>query len=98
MAVKWPPFYYICKILRIYYNFGMGKIEENRRSRFKRLAEARTEKVLNMIDLIGNLSNKSFYEYTDEEVRAIFDAIEASLKENKNKFNKNNKKKRRFTL
>ena len=76
----------------------MGKIEENRHSRFKRLAEARTEKVLDMIDLIGNLSNKSFYEYSDEEVKTIFDAIETSLKENKNKFNKNKKKKRRFTL
>ena len=76
----------------------MGKIEENRHSRFKRLAEARTEKVLDMIDLIGNLSNKSFYEYSDEEVKTIFDAIETSIKENKNKFNKNKKKKRRFTL
>ena len=76
----------------------MGKIEENRHSRFKRLAEARTEKVLDMIDLIGNLSNKSFYEYSDEEVKTIFDAIETSLQENKNKFNKNKKKKRRFTL
>ena len=65
---------------------------------FKRIAEARTEKVLDMLDLIGNLSNKSFYEYSDEEVKTIFDAIETSIKENKNKFNKNKKKKRRFTL
>ena len=76
----------------------MGKVEENRHARFKRLAEARTEKVLDMLDLIGNLSNKSFYEYTDEEIKAIFDAIEKSVKENKDKFNKNKKKKRRFTL
>ena len=65
---------------------------------FKRIAEARTEKVLNMIDLIGNLSNKSFYEYTDEEVDSIFNAIELSLKENKSKFSKTKKTKRRFTL
>ena len=76
----------------------MSKIEENRHTRFKRLAEARTEKVLDMLDLIGNLSNKSFYEYSDEEIKAIFNAIEKSVKENKEKFNKNNKKKRRFTL
>ena len=42
----------------------MDKISENRHARFKRLAEARTDKVLDMLDLIGNLSNKSFYEYT----------------------------------
>ena len=76
----------------------MRKIEENRHARFKRLAVARTEKVLDMLDLIGNLSNKSFYEYSNEEIKAIFDAIENSVKENRDKFNKKNKKKRRFTL
>lgn len=76
----------------------MDKIKENRHSRFKRLAEARTDKVLDMLDLIGNLSNKSFYEYSDEEIKAIFDAIEKSVKENKDKFNNKKKHKRRFTL
>ena len=76
----------------------MSKTEENRHSRFKRLAEARTEKVLDMLDLIGNLSNKSFYDYSDDEIKTIFAAIEKAVKENKDKFNKNKKKKRRFTL
>ena len=71
---------------------------ENKHSRFKRLAEARTEKIMDMLDLLGNLSNKSFYEYSDEEVKAIFSAIEESVIENKNKFNKHKKSKRRFTL
>lgn len=70
-----------------------------KKQNFKRLAEARTEKVLQTLDLIGNLSNKSFYEYTDEEVEKIFNAISMSVETNKSKFNKNNKKeKRRFTL
>lgn len=73
----------------------MNRKKEN----FKRLAEARTEKVLAMLDLIGNLSNKSFYEYTDEEVEKIFKAIARSVESNKEKFNKNkDNKKRRFTL
>lgn len=76
----------------------MKTIKENRHSRFKRLAEARTEKVLGMLDLIGNLSNKSFYEYSENEIKAIFDAIEKATKENKDKFIKSKKKKRRFTL
>ena len=72
---------------------------KNRKDNFKRLAEARTEKVLSMIDLIGNLSNKSFYDYTDEEVDKIFRAITKCVEENKNKFKKNkDNKKRRFTL
>ena len=71
----------------------------NKKENFKRLAEARTEKALAMIDLIGNLSNKSFYEYTDEEVDKIFKAISQSVESNKNKFKKNkDNKKRRFTL
>ncbi len=66
---------------------------------FKRIAEARTEKVLDMLDLIGNLSNTSFYEYDEKEVKAIFDAIQKSVDENKKKFSKKNKKTtRRFTL
>lgn len=76
----------------------MKKLNENRHARFKRLAEARTEKVLNMIDLIGNLSNKSFYDYTDEEIEMIFKALEQSLKENKVKFSTKKNSKRRFTL
>ena len=76
----------------------MGNIKETRHSRFKRLAEARTEKVLDMLDLIGNLSNKSFYEYSEEEVKTIFNAIEKSVKENRDKFKKHYKQKRRFTL
>ena len=76
----------------------MEKFNENRHARFKRLAEARTEKVLNMIDLIGNLSNKSFYDYSKDEIDAIFDAIEKSAKENKQKFSKKKNSKRRFTL
>ena len=72
---------------------------ETKKENFKRLAEARTEKVLAMIDLIGNLSNKSFYEYTDDEVEKIFKAISKALEENKNKFKTNREnKKRRFTL
>jgi ABC-type Fe3+-hydroxamate transport system substrate-binding protein len=72
---------------------------KTKKDNFKRLAEARTEKVLAMLDLIGNLSNKSFYEYTDEEVEKIFKAISKSVEENKNKFKKDKEnKKRRFTL
>jgi hypothetical protein len=76
-----------------------NKVIESKKNRFKRLAEARTGKVLDMIDLIGNLSNKSFYEYTPEEVNAIFKEIEKTLTFNKLKFEKANaKKQRRFTL
>ena len=59
---------------------------ESKRERFKRIVENRTNKIINMIDLLGNCSNKNNYEYTDEDVKNIFNAIESSLKISKMKF------------
>lgn len=53
---------------------------------FVRLAEARTNKIIDMVLLIGNLSNKTNYSYTDEQVKAIFDSIQQALDETKQKF------------
>ena len=60
---------------------------ETKREKFKRLAETRTNKIINMLDLLGNLSNKSAYEYSEEDVKAIFNAIDLALKNSKLKFN-----------
>ena len=73
-------------------------MEETKHERFKRLAEARTGRILDTLDLIGNLANTSFYEYSEEEIESIFNAIENAAKVNKAKFNKKIKEKRRFTL
>ena len=59
---------------------------ESKRERFKRIAENRTNKIINMIDLLGNCSNKNNYEYTDDDIKNIFNAIESSLKMSKMKF------------
>ena len=55
---------------------------------FKKIAEARTNKILNLISLLGNLTNTSYYEYTDEQIEHIFDAIEGELAKQKKKFKK----------
>ncbi|MDD6846703.1 MAG: hypothetical protein PUE07_04195 [bacterium] len=73
--------------------------KEDRHKRFVRLAEARTSKVLETIDLIGNLSNKSVYAYTDEDVEKIFDAIRRACDENEAKFKTSKEKKaKKFSL
>ena len=59
---------------------------ESKRERFKRIAENRTNKIINMIDLLGNCSNKNNYEYTDEDIKNIFSAIENSIKISKMTF------------
>lgn len=65
------------------------KMEENmetKRDKFVRLAEARTNKIIDMIRLLGNCSNKSNYDYTDADVQKIFSTIEKELKNAKMKF------------
>ena len=50
------------------------------RKRFVRLAEARTNKVLKDITSLSNLSNRSNYSFTKEDVTKIFSSISAELK------------------
>lgn len=71
---------------------------ETKRERFVRLAEARTNKILEMMRLLGNCSSKSNYEYTDDDVRQIFSALEKELKNTKNRFMGIEAKEERFTL
>lgn len=59
---------------------------EDRASRFKRVAQRRTDTVLQNIRILGNCSNKSTYLYTDEEVAKIFRAIEEQLRVTKARF------------
>ena len=73
--------------------------KETKREKYVRLAEARTNKILNMLQLLGNCANTNTYDYTQKDVEKIFAAIESEVKETKKKFNKmENKKEDRFTL
>lgn len=77
----------------------MAKERETKREKFVRLAEARTNKIIDMLQLLGNCSNLSAYDYSQEDVDKIFSAIESEVKESRKKFNKiESKKSTRFTL
>ena len=65
--------------------------------RFKKVAVARTNRILNQLRLLGNCSNKNNYAYSDEEVKKIFNAIDNELKIAKSRF-ANSKGKGKFTL
>lgn len=71
---------------------------ETKRERFVRLAETRTNKMLEMMRLLGNCSSKANYEYTDDDIRQIFSALEKELKSTKNRFLGLAAKEERFTL
>lgn len=53
---------------------------------FKRLATQRVNRTLNDLRLIGNLSNRANYEFSAEEVDAIFAALKSGVKECKARF------------
>jgi hypothetical protein len=77
----------------------MSKKQETKREKFVRLAEARTNKIIDMLQLLGNCSNSSTYDYTKQDVDKIFATIESEVRETKKKFNKiESKKSSRFTL
>jgi hypothetical protein len=69
-----------------------------KKENFKRIAENRTNKIIDMISLLGNLSNKSYYEYSDEQIDAIFDAIQSELDQQRIKFQELKNNKQRFQL
>ena len=55
-------------------------MSESSRDNFVRLAEKRVNNAIKALRLIGNLSNKSNYSYTDEDVNKIFRSLERELK------------------
>ncbi len=75
----------------------MQVMKEDRAQRFKRIATYRTNEVLEKLRLLGNLSNKTNYDYTEEELNKIFSAVEAQLRTVKAKFS-SSKRKKDFTL
>ena len=75
------------------------RVEESKRDRFVRLAEARTNKIIDLIKLLGNCSNTGAYDYTQQDIDKIFSAIEMELKEARKRFNKTDaNKSTRFSL
>lgn len=59
---------------------------ETKRERFVRIVENRTNKIIDMLRLLGNCSNKSNYDYSDADVKKVFDTLEKELKAAKMKY------------
>ena len=67
--------------------------KETNRERFIRIAEARTQKIIDIIELLGNCSNQYNYEYTQKDVDKMFSAIDSALKASKARFTAENSNK-----
>ena len=66
-------------------------VRENDREKFVNLAQARVNKALKDIQLIGNLSNRSNYDYTDDDVTKIFKALNEEIVACRKRFDINKK-------
>ena len=73
-------------------------MNESKREKFVRIAEARTNKIIDMIQLLGNCSNKAVYDYSKEDVKKIFSAIEEELRSAKSKFDTTDSENIKFKL
>lgn len=58
----------------------------DKKDRFKRLASSRTNDVLKRLQVLSNCSNRSAYDYSEEEINKIFSTIEKAVKDSKSKF------------
>ena len=62
-------------------------MEEDKREKFVRLAEGRTQSALDAIRKLGNLSNRRAYEFDDADIRKIIKALKDATTEVERKFN-----------
>ena len=58
--------------------------------KFKELAENRVRKALKLLKLIGNLANKTHYEYSTQEANKIISVLRAEIKNIETRFKSKN--------
>lgn len=57
--------------------------EITNRQRFVRFVERRVNRILDSLDNLGRCSNRKNYDYTDADVKKIFNTIEKKVQETK---------------
>ena len=72
--------------------------QKSRRGRFLRVAERRTRNVLIDLVRLANCGNRAAYEYSEADVKKIFDAIELQLEVTRSRFKTNQKKEITFSF
>lgn len=58
----------------------------DKRAKFVELANKRVNKAIAQLRLVGNLSNKAAYEFTDDDARKIVKALQKEVESLKAKF------------
>jgi len=64
------------------------QLESGKQFKFKKYANLRLNNALRAIRLIGNLSNKNAYEFTEDQVKTINNELTKAISETKKRFEK----------
>jgi len=74
-------------------------MKEVKDARFRRVAEARVNKIIRMLRLLGNCSGTNTYAYDDAAVEQIFTALQIELDQARKRFSENGRSgRKRFSL
>lgn len=74
-----------------WHQVGLPKISEadnQKRTRFKRIATARVNSALSKIRLLGNLSNKNIYSYEKEDAEKVIQALQSAIESLSNRLSR----------
>lgn len=63
-----------------------GAMREDKAERFKRIAGARTQRVIERARILSNCSNATHYEWSTEQLDKIFGAIDEAVKQARRRF------------
>lgn len=64
-------------------------MKETKNARFRRVAEARVNKIIRMLRLLGNCSGTNTYAYDADSVEQIFTALQIELDQARKRFSEN---------
>jgi hypothetical protein len=59
---------------------------ETKEQKFQRLANYRTNVILEDLRKLGSLSNRNHYEYSEDEIKRVFDTIDSAVADAKRLF------------
>lgn len=62
------------------------KTDNDKRTKFVKLAEGRVQAALNAIRKIGNLSNRRSYQFDESDIRKIMKALRDAVSETERRF------------
>lgn len=76
----------------------MENKQNNKRENFVKISENRVNKILTLFSQLTNLSNTSYYEYTEEDIEKMFSAIEYEMNKSKQMLLNSKRKNKRFEI